>query len=160
MEKMKLHYGSLVVRAAEWNRTNTISVLSCLGGFNSLFSVCQKCVLSTRLKSVWVKASACIHYCWKWSVSNSAVFFFSQKTRSLATRCLLSKILEQILLGHLENKKVMDDSQCDFTKANLTNLVAFYEHLPVTKGRLTTRRLERDYLQRPVVIGPGGMALG
>lgn len=44
--------------------------------------------------------------------------------------------MEQILLGHLENKKVVDDSQCDFTKANLTNLVAFYEHLPVTKGRL------------------------
>lgn len=43
---------------------------------------------------------------------------------------------------------------CAFSKANLTNLVAFYdEHLPVTKGRLTTRKLERDYLQRPVVMG-------
>lgn len=53
----------------------------------------------------------------------------------------------------------MDDSQCDFTKAKLTNLVAFYdEHLPVTKGRLTTRKLDRDYLQRPVVIEPEGMS--
>lgn len=65
--------------------------------------------------------------------------------------------MEQILLGHLEGKKVMDDSQCDFTKANLTNLVAFYEHLPVSKRRLTTRKLESGYLQRSVVIGPGEM---
>lgn len=161
MEKVKLDYDSLAVRIVEWKRTNTVSVLSCIRGFNSLFSVSQKCVLTTKLKSVWAKASACILYCWRWNVSNSARVFFPQKAHSLATRCLLCRITEQILLGHLENKKVIDDSQCDFTKANLTNLVAFYEeHLPVTKGtkgRLTTRKLERDYLQRPVVIRPGGM---
>lgn len=77
-----MDYGSLVVRTIEWSRTNTISLLSCIRGFsfNSLFSVNQKCVLTTKLKSVWVKASAWIHYCRRWSVSNSAEVLFPQKT--------------------------------------------------------------------------------
>lgn len=37
--------------------------------------------------------------------------------------------------------------------------MAFYEHLSVSERRVTTRKLERGYIQRSVVIGPGAMTL-
>lgn len=52
---MQLDYDSLMVRAFEWSRANTVSVPSCLSGFKGFIRK-MSWWLPSRKKKVWVKA--------------------------------------------------------------------------------------------------------